>query len=566
MERLEGLSGVMQDLNRQGAAALKQLDLVLQSAQQASASLANACDQSACWARDLAQEDPASFQGLGSAFDEDSDALNTSLSGISRELSSLNDEIADANSSLLSEVRAVNRQFMKVMNLFLNLLHDTKNVDYTDVYEDVSEKTLKSTAKGKVQECENYGDVDGDRNTGGIAGSMAIEYDLDPEDDLTDSADRSVRFTYQTRAILMDCSNYGSVQVKKSCAGGVTGRMDLGTISGCGGYGTVSSENGDYVGGVCGLSLSSIRKSYAKCSISGRKYIGGIVGSGKQVSDCIAMPEITSCTQFAGAIAGEITDTYRRNRFVSDVLAGVDRVSYAGKAEKISYRKLCRIKGLPDEFRRMTLTFYADGKIVKTLEFDYGDSFQENIFPDIQAKEDCYVRWEPESLSKLHFDTVVTAVCEPYVTTIASSQERKEGHPIFLVQGQFRDADALQVKQSAAAEKLQGRLLETWQIAVPRDGAETHTVRWLIPTDTRRDVTVYADTGSGMKKIKSEKNGSYQCFELTGEEAVIAFAESGGGRAWIPAAAAAGGLLLLAGAMALRRRKTKKDCAGKGAA
>lgn len=52
--------------------------------------------------------------------------------------------------------------------------------------------------------------------------------------------------------------------------------MDLGTVSDCGGYGPVSSENGDYVCGVCGLSLSSIRHSYAKCTLTGRKYVGGI--------------------------------------------------------------------------------------------------------------------------------------------------------------------------------------------------------------------------------------------------------------------------------------------------
>ena len=560
MEDLEKMVDVLQKINKQSADALRQLDLVLQSAQQASASLTNAFYRSACWARDLGHEDPASFKGLGSEFNADSDALNTSLSGISSELSALNGEIADANSSLLSEVRAVNRQFMKVMNLFLNLLNDTKNVDYTDVYEDVSEKNLKSTAKGKVLECKNYGTVEGDRNTGGVAGSMAIEYDLDPEDDLTTSGERSVRFTYQTRAILMNCSNYGEVQAKKSCAGGVCGRMDLGTITGCGGYGTVTSETGDYVGGVCGLSLSSIRKSYAKCTVSGRSYIGGIVGSGNQVTNCAAMTRIAQYTQLGGAIAGEITGSYSKNRFVSDELAGVDRVSYAGKAEKISYRKLCRIKEIPDEFRTMTLTFLVDGKTVKKLNFDYGDSFEENVFPEAAAKEDCYVRWEPETLSDLHFDTVVTAVYEPYVTTIASSQERETGHPIFLVQGQFRDEDALRVSSMPDAGGVHGSVLESWKVEIPSDGAETHNIRWLIPDGAEKSVTVYADTGSGMKKIKSEQNGSYQSFTLTGGDAVIAFTESAGSRARTFAAAGGGAALLLAAGAALMQKRRR----GKG--
>ena len=174
---------------------------------------------------------------LGPEFSESNNALNTSLSGISNELSALNSELTGSNATLLSDVRAVNNQFMKVMNLFLNLLNNTQDVDYTDVFEDVSEETLQSATRGKVLECANYGAVTADRNAGGISGAMAIEYDADPEDDLLSSGKRSTRFTYQTKAILLDCNNYGTVQAKKSCAGGITGRMDLGTISGCGGWG-----------------------------------------------------------------------------------------------------------------------------------------------------------------------------------------------------------------------------------------------------------------------------------------------------------------------------------------
>lgn len=78
--------------------------------------------------------------------------------------------------------------------------------------------------------------------------------------------------------------------------------MDLGTVSDCGGYGPVSSENGDYVGGVCGL--SSIRHSYAKCTLTGRKYVGGIVCSGSRVSDCLSMVAIADYTQLGGRRRG----------------------------------------------------------------------------------------------------------------------------------------------------------------------------------------------------------------------------------------------------------------------
>lgn len=300
MNALADAMGTLREINAQMGPVFDQLDEVLANAQRASTYLTSAFTRLAQWAQELSGENPGSFTGLGDGFGDSSDSLNTALTGISNELTALNGEMSSATTALLSDVRAINNQFMKVMNLFLNVLNNTQNVDYTDVYEDVSEESLQSATRGKVLECTNYGSVEADRNVGGLVGSMAIEYDLDPEDDLLSNEHRTTRFTYQTRAILLSCDNYGAVQAKKSCAGGLVGRMDLGTVSDCGGYGPVSSENGDYVGGVCGLSLSSIRHSYAKCTLTGRKYVGGIVGSGSRVSDCLSMVAIADYTQLGG--------------------------------------------------------------------------------------------------------------------------------------------------------------------------------------------------------------------------------------------------------------------------
>ena len=99
-----------------------QLDAVLSSAQQSAEAMSSALSKAAQWVRDLSGEDIGSFSPLGPEFSESNNALNTSLSGISNELSALNSELTGSNATLLSDVRAVNNQFMKVMNLFLNLL------------------------------------------------------------------------------------------------------------------------------------------------------------------------------------------------------------------------------------------------------------------------------------------------------------------------------------------------------------------------------------------------------------------------------------------------------------
>ena len=207
MNALADAMGTLREINAQMGPVFDQLDEVLANAQQASTYLTSAFTRLAQWAQELSGENPGSFTGLGDGFGDSSDSLNTALTGISNELTALNGEMSSATTALLSDVRAINNQFMKVMNLFLNVLNNTQNVDYTDVYEDVSEESLQSTTRGKVLECTNYGSVEADRNVGGLAGSMAIEYDLDPEDDLLSNEHRTTRFTYQTRAILLSCDN-----------------------------------------------------------------------------------------------------------------------------------------------------------------------------------------------------------------------------------------------------------------------------------------------------------------------------------------------------------------------
>ena len=554
MGHLQDFFGTLRTLNAHLDGILAQLDAALQQAEAAADSLSSAFSRMAKWARDLSQEEPGSFTPLGPGAEESGSALNASLTGISSEISALNTELSRSNTALISDLRAVNAQFMKVMNLFLNVLNDTQNVNYEDVYEDVSDESLQSATRGKVLECANYGAVTADRNAGGIAGSMAIEYDLDPEDDLQTEGQRSTRFTYQTKAILLSCQNYGTVQAKKSCAGGITGRMDLGTVSQCGGWGDVESESGDYVGGVAGLSLSSIRGSWAKCALSGGRYVGGIAGSGSRVTDCLSLVEITEAAQQSGAIAGEITGDYQGNRFVSETLAGVDRVSLSGKAEAVSYDQLAGLDAAPENFRRLTLRFVADGRTLKEQTFDYGASFPESAYPDAPEKDGCYVRWDRENLHELHFDTTVTAVYEPYVTTLSSDPQ--DAHPALLVEGKFRLGERMEAQQSTSPVPGSGSLVETWTLTLPEDGEASHTVRWRLP-DTEETYTVYLKEDGAWRKTESETIGSYLRFDLpAGAQFAVAPAAGRPWQLWALAGAGCAGIAVVL-LLFLRKRKTK---------
>lgn len=63
---------------------------------------------------------------------------------------------------------------------------------------------------GRLLSCSNTAAISGDLNVGGVAGSMAVEYELDPEDDLISNSAPIYRRAYELKAILQWCTNTGA--------------------------------------------------------------------------------------------------------------------------------------------------------------------------------------------------------------------------------------------------------------------------------------------------------------------------------------------------------------------
>ena len=317
------------------------------------------------------------------------------------------------------------------------------------------------------------------------------------------------------------------------------------------------------VGGIFGgaLTVSSIFWAtligFAVCCVL--MILGGIVGSGCNVTDCAAMPDITAATQYAGGVAGELTGTYSGNRFVSSRLAGVDRVSYAGKAEPVSYEQLLTLSGLPEDFRRLTLTFMADGKTVRRIAFTYGDSFDDSVFPEAPVKEGYYARWDRDTLTDLRFDTVVTAVYSPYTTTL-SWGTAQDGRAALLVEGLFREGDRLGVSGASAPGEYAADAVASYAVTIPADGTTRHTVRYLLPDNAPRRLKVYTETGTGWQSVPADTSGSYLLFTMdsSGSFAVVKDTSVPLGF-WIASGAAAGlALCAIPVTHRLRRRKASQ--------
>jgi hypothetical protein len=487
----------------------------------------------------LCAAEPIHLEAPGTVTTEASDALFDSLQGISDQLEQLNGETRGASDAVLQDIRRINDQFLLLMHTLLNTLDEAENATAADKIEDTSDENIDEARDGKLFQCVNNGTVNGDIDVGGIAGAMMIYNALDPEEDRETSLSSIVHRTYALKCILQACVSDGEITGKRSHAGAVCGDAQLGVISACEAYGTVLCETGDWVGGIAGHGDNVIRGCWSRCRLSGRKYVGGIVGSGEEegsnlrVSQCRSMAAIDSCQEFAGAIAGTGCGVFTDNAFVSDSLTGLGRVSVQGQAEPMDYTSLLSVTGLPRRFRSFTLRFLADGEVIASRTFLYGDSFDGSVYPAIPAKEGMYGVWDRTELRDLHFDTDVSVIYRKNVTAVPSEVTRVDTRPVFFVSGAFIQGDELQISPAILAfepdrtgpwNALRARgstLLEQWTVTLPRDGAETHQVRYLPPKTAIGSLELYRAADGGWVKLDTQRIGSYLCFTLAGEEATL---------------------------------------------
>ncbi len=519
---------------KEGETAGRELERAVGTFRDAASEMTSALQKTEKLLGYLNNQEKLSFETLGAETDAQADALYDSMHDISNGMELLNREAKSASDVVLEDVRQINAQFTNLMNTLLDVVEDAEEASVSTIVEDTSDEDVDAAMDGKVLMCANSGEVSGDIDVGGVAGAMLVYNELDPEDD-EHTVSSVFHKRYELKCILQDCVNTGTVSGKRDNVGSVCGSASLGVISGCEAYGAAKSEGG-CVGGVAGFADNIVRRCWSRCSLSGEKYIGGVVGSGRaergnlRVEDCRSFVEITNSSQYAGAVMGGESGALKGNLFVSDTLAGVNRVSERGKAEPVTYEQLLAVEGLPKPFRTLTLDFVANGEIVRSIPFHYGDSFGDDAFPEIPAIEGQYACWDRTDLENLHYDTTVTAIYEPCVTAVASGVTRSAARATFFVQGAFDDSAVLEASPTVldftdGRDGLWNRLrsyrktlLEQWQLRLPDDGAGAHTVRYLPPEGISDHIELYALGDGAWEKLETGKMGSYLTFETERSE------------------------------------------------
>lgn len=513
-----------------GSAALDSLTQVTEKLNSVSNSAGEIVEQIIAVGTQLAEEPVVSFSPVNSNVTTQGDALDGALSQMLQSAAGLQGSISSSSDTLLGDFNAIHEQIGVIVELLEQQLNEAQEKDAEDSVEDVSDADEGEASSGKIRGSDNSGEVAGDINVAGIVGSLSVEYDFDPEDDLTEEGSRSLDFQCKTLAVVTGCTNDGSISAKKNYAGGIVGRMDLGAVKNCESYGNVESSNGDYVGGIAGLSRATIRNCFVKCTLSGGDYIGGVIGSGEEdsvVSDCYTLVDIPVSGSCVGAVSGTETGEFSGNSYVSDTLAGLGRISYAGKAEPIDFSTLSQVKGMPEKMTQFTLRFLVEDKELESCTFSYGDSFGEDVFPDIPVKDGCYAKWDTDDLTELHFDKTVTAEYERYVLTLASLDSRDSGRPIFLMDGDFDEDAKLTVADEEASEMINGeKAIEIWKLTCSDSSQENYTIRYLSPEETPEGYVIFVKQDGTWKKADTESFGSYLVFSVTDAETEVAVALS----------------------------------------
>ena len=455
-------------------------------------------------------EDNAQFQAAKADF-------SNSMKHIADGLARMGRLMAEDGAAVNQDIQNISDQIFGILD---TLTYGTEATD-TDVIEDVSDEDDPDAIEGKVAGSRNQGRVAGDLNVGGIAGAMAVEHDLDPEDDIQIEGETSINVQYRTRVVIRDCENAGEIQGKKDCTGGIVGNMAMGSVMECRNTGRAVSDGGDYVGGIAGLSEGIIRSCAVKCWLSGRNYIGGVAGQGNEIYTSDALVRIEEGVECTGAIAGKLAEngTAEGNRFIGTELAGIDGISYAGVAEPVTWQELTGQEDSSELFQTCTVQFIANEEIVESITVDYGTGIQPDAIPEVPEEEGCYGVWEEWNSARICFDERIHAVYTSYVTTLETSETRNDSMALVLTDGVFTEEDALSLETwKDEAEAAGGKkTVEAWKLTIPEDGSELHTVRYL-PPEGEKGIEIYVLEENEWKPVELEEDGKYLIFEAQGQQ------------------------------------------------
>lgn len=255
------------------------------------------------------------------------------------------------------------------------------------------------------------------------------------------------------------------------------------------------------------------------------------------------------------------------NVYVNNGLGANSGITHKQEAEGLSYEELLQRDGIPSEFYRIQVKFLVDGSVIKELDCEYGNAVQNSEIPDLPEKDGFYGEWETEKLENVLVDQSIHVIYYPYVTAIASSDDKK---PVMMAEGAFYPGAELVVREETNSEEnAEANVPDGYKIArtvsyqvsfgKEHDSEQGETVRARIYAGSHANrMLVGVKNGEQLQIVPSENSGEYLIFE-TEPQGTLMLLDKKGVSGLIAAAvicflAAAGG-----GSFYMIRKKTKQD-------
>lgn len=403
-----------------------------------------------------------------------------------------------------------------------------------DITNDISESAERGLGSAIIG-CVNSGAISADYNAGGIAGIAAkddtrnieeisgkitdiVNGDFEYEDIITDGNDEDEDIvTIITNNLIADaftvyrmhissCRNTGNVTVKNNYAGGIAGYGLEGAVLECSNLGLVTTD-GEYCGGIMGYSEGIIKKCNSAGALVSSGKAGGIVGYGMDIYDCNAMVSIDSESTTIGAIAYYADGEIVNNRFVSDVLSGVDGINRSGQAINVAYDEL------KDIFDTMVVTFMGEeGQVIARMNVKYGEGI--DTLPVVLNREKEYWVWDDFDSSRIVTNMVINGEYENRLSTIQVSSEEKQ--PAFLAEGDFYPDQKLEIVEKPEIYGTFGEktVYYAGSANVTGHDGEDYTGIITVRMKTSKKGDVYVLSNGVYEKTDSQTDGSYVVFIL----------------------------------------------------
>ncbi|MGB4985537.1 MAG: hypothetical protein WBO70_07165 [Erysipelotrichaceae bacterium] len=453
------------------------------------------------------------------------DELNKYMDETKKQVGLMNDQIrllattvSTSGKEFSSQISGLNSRIRNIRNVIQqareDALNDEKNfIEDTSIYDD------GTISKGKLERSTNKGIVTGDNSVGGIVGNVSIEYDVDPEEDINITGKVSLNSRKKSKSLVINNYNYGEIIGKKDQIGGIVGKSDLGLVKNGYNYSKVTSSSGSQVGGIAGLSNCVIDTCYSISDLSGLKIVGGIAGESTDLKNCYSMSSVSAKEEQKGAISGKSNGTIADNYFVYEGLGGIDNISYDKKTNPKSYNDFIALSNIPLEFKNLKMNIHEKGKLIKTIEYKYGDKIDVKDLPIFEDSDDYY-----KNISGINFDYMtrsynVEIEHVKWKKAISTKIEKDQKLPRLVLEGDFYNKDSVNYSSfmTVGSDKRDYEIVKVFINSNREKELKNIEAHWLVDNNDSYNVYITNDHGE-FELHQTNRKGRYLIFNIDNED------------------------------------------------